>query len=166
MVLLVVTGAVEDLDRVGEQVGDRFEGLDGAFWAAGEIENQRFVASGGDAAGEDGCWSLLGTFAAHFFGNAGDEAVGDGLGGFGSVVARADAGAAGSGDQVDAAGVGELAKIFADGGGIIGDAEAGGDFPAEAAAEGDDGGAGGVFAFAFGDGVGDGEDGYAHGRAS
>jgi hypothetical protein len=166
VVLLVVAGAVEDLDRVGEQVGDRFEGFDGAFGAAGKIDDKGFVASGGDATGEDGCWSFLGAFAAHFFGDAGDEPVGNGLGGFGRVVARADAGAARSGDQVDATRVGKFAKIFADGGGIICDTEAGGDFPAEAAAEGDDCGAGGVFAFAFGDGIRDGEDGDAHGPAS
>ena len=37
VVLLVVAGAVEDSDRVGEQVGDRFEGFYCAFGAAGEI---------------------------------------------------------------------------------------------------------------------------------
>lgn len=161
---LVVFCAMEDVDCVGQQVGDGFEGFDGAFWAAGEIDDQGFATGGGDAAGEDGCRRLLQAFAAHFFGDAGDDAVGDGLGGFGGVVAGADTGAAGGGDEIDAAGVGELAEILADGGGIVREAETGGHFPAQPAAKGDDCGAGGVVALAFGDGVGNGEDGYAHGK--
>ena len=106
--------------------------------------------------------SFFHAFAAHFFGDAGDDAVGDGDGGFGSVVARADAGAAGGEDDVCAAGVGDGAELFLDGGEVIGQAQGGGDFPAEAAADGDERGAGSVFALAFGGGVADGEDGYAH----
>ena len=109
--VLVVAGAVEDLDGVGEEVGDGFEGLDRAFGAAGEIDDEGFGADGGDGAGEDGGGSLFCAFAAHFFGNAGDEAVGYGDGGFGSVVARADAGAAGGEEQIDAAGVGDVCEV-------------------------------------------------------
>jgi hypothetical protein len=161
---LVVFCAVKDMDGVGQQVGDSFKGFDGAFWAAGEIDDQGFAAGGDYAAGEDGCRRLLQAFAAHFFGDAGDDAVGDGLGGFGGVIAGTDSGTAGRGDEVDAASIGELAEILADGGGIIGQAQAGGYFPTEAAAKGDHCGAGGVFAFPFGDRIGDGEDGNAHGK--
>ena len=163
---LIVLRAVEDVDCVWQQVGDGFEGFDGAFGAAGEIDDQRVVAGGGDAAREDGGGSFLQAFTAHFFGDAGDDAVGDGLRGFGGVVAGADTGAAGGGDEIDAGRVGELAEIFADGGGIVGEAETRGHFPAQPAAKGDHCGTGGIFALAFGDGVGDGEDGYAHGCAS
>jgi hypothetical protein len=52
--------------------------------------------------------------------------------------------------------------LFPDGGEVVGQAQGGGDFPAEAATDGDERGAGSVFAFAFGYGVADGEDGYAH----
>ena len=47
----VVAGAVEDVDGVGEEMGDGFEGFDGAFGAAGKIDDDGAGADGGDGAG-------------------------------------------------------------------------------------------------------------------
>ena len=47
---LVVAGAVENADGVRKQVGDGFEGLGGAFGAAGKIEDKSLAAAGGDGA--------------------------------------------------------------------------------------------------------------------
>ena len=65
---LIVAGAVEDLDGVGEELGEGVEGFNGAFGAAGKIENQGEVTDDGDSAGQDSVGSLLGSFPAHFFG--------------------------------------------------------------------------------------------------
>jgi hypothetical protein len=160
----VVAGAVEDVDGVRQQVSDGFEGLDRALRAAGKIDEDALAAHGGDGAREDGCGSFFHAFAAHFFRDSRDDEVSYGNGGFGSVVAGTDTGTTGSENDVNAARVGDGAELFANARWIIGQAQSGGNFPAEAAAEGDDGGPGGVFAFAFGGGIADGEDGYAHGR--
>jgi len=68
----VVAGAVDNLDGVREQRGDRVERFDGAFRAAGKIEDERGAANGGNATGENRSWRVLKSFAAHFFGYAGD----------------------------------------------------------------------------------------------
>jgi len=47
---LIVAGAVENVNRVREQVGECVEGFDRAFWAAGQVENDRIMARNGDAA--------------------------------------------------------------------------------------------------------------------
>lgn len=130
-------GAVEDVDCVRDKVRDGFERFHRASWAPGEIDNQRFAACHSNAAGEDGGGSFLQAFAANLFGDTRKDALGDGLSGFGGVVTRADASAAGCGDEIDPAGVGQLAEIFADRRGIVGDSETRGDFPMETPAESD-----------------------------
>jgi hypothetical protein len=117
----------------------------------------------GDATREDGRGRFFGAFAAEFFGDAGNGALGDVKSGFGSVVARAEAGAARGEDQIDAARVGEFAKLAAKAGNIVRTTERGGNFPAEFTNAFDEGGAGEIFAFTAGDGITDGEDGDAHG---
>jgi len=71
-----VAGAVEDVDGVGEEVGDGVEGFGCAFGASGEIYDERAAADGGDCAGEDGGGSFQHACAAHFLGDAGHDAVG------------------------------------------------------------------------------------------
>jgi hypothetical protein len=159
---LVVAGTVEDLDGVGEQLGEGVERFDGAFWAAGKIEDEGNVADDGDTARQDGGGCLLGTFAAHFFGEAGNHSFGDVEGGFGRVVTGAEAGAAGGEDEIDAARIGKLAEMGAHLAWVIGALKGRGNFPAEFAAALDDSGAGEVDALAAGDGIADGENGNAH----
>ena len=45
-----MTGAVEDVDGVREELREGVEGFDGSFGAAGKIENDGEVAGDGDAA--------------------------------------------------------------------------------------------------------------------
>ena len=59
---------MEDLDGVGKKLGKGVERFDGAFGAAGKIEDEGKVADDGDAAGQHGGRGLRGTLAAHFFG--------------------------------------------------------------------------------------------------
>jgi hypothetical protein len=158
----VVAGAVEDSNGVGEKVGHGVQGFDGAFGAAGKIDDEGAMPDDGDATREDGGGRFFGAFAAEFLGDAGNGALGDVQSGFGSIVARAEAGAAGGEDEIDAARVGEFAKLAAKAGRIVGTAERGGDFPAEFANAFDERGAGEIFAFTAGDGITDGEDGDTH----
>ena len=116
----------------------------------------------GNATREDGGGRFFGAFAAEFFGNAGNGALGDVKSGFRSVVARAEAGAAGGENEIDAARVSEFAKLAAQAGNIVGTAERGGNFPAEFANAFDEGGAGEILAFTAGDRITDGEDGDTH----
>jgi hypothetical protein len=125
-----VTGPVEDGDGVGEEVGDGIKGFDRPFWAAGEIDDEGVMANDGDTPGEDRGGSLLCAFAAEFFGDAWNGALRDVESGFGSIVARAESGATGGENEVDAAGVGEFAELAAKTGGIVRTAERGGNFPA------------------------------------
>ena len=48
---LIVTGAMEDMDGVRKEMGNGFEGLDGAFGAAGEIYDDGVSAHGSNRAG-------------------------------------------------------------------------------------------------------------------
>jgi hypothetical protein len=115
-----------------------------------------------DAAREDGGGRFFGAFATEFFGDAGNGALGDVDGGFGSIVARAEASAAGGEDEIDAARVGEFAKLAAEAGRVVGTAERGSDFPAEFAYAFDERGAGKILAFTAGDGITDGENSDTH----
>jgi hypothetical protein len=146
-----------------QEIGDGVQGFDGAFGAARQIDDKRAMPDDGDAAGENGGGSFLGAFAAEFFGDARNGAFGDVERGFGSIVARAEASASGGEDEIDAARVGEFAKLAAEASGIVGTAKRGGDFPAELANAFDESGAGKVFAFTAGDGIANGEDGDTHG---
>ena len=127
---LVVLRAVQDVNRMRQQVGNGFQRLDCAAGASWQINDQRLAAGCGDAATQRGCGNPCYPFAPHFLSDAGNDAIGYSLRGFGSVVSRADAGPTGGGDQVDASGVCQLTDIFANCGGIVGNAKAGGDFPA------------------------------------
>ena len=158
-----MAGSVEDSNGVGEKVGHGVQGFDGAFGAAGKIDDEGAMPDDGDATREDGGGRFFGAFAPEFFGDAGNDALGNVDGGFGSVVARAEAGAAGGEDEIDTSRVGEFTKLAAKAGGIVGTAERGGDFPAEFANAFDEGRAGKIFAFTAGDGITDGEDGDTHG---
>jgi len=157
-----VAGSVEDSNGVGEKVRHGVQGFDGAFGAAGKIDDEGAMPDDGDATREDGGGRFFGAFAAEFLGDAGNGALGDVQSGFGSIIARAEAGAAGGEDEIDAARVGEFAKLAAKAGRIVGTAERGGDFPAEFAYAFDERGAGEIFAFTAGDGITDGEDGDTH----
>ena len=157
-----MAGAVEDLDGVGEKLGKGVERFDGAFGAAGKIENEGKVAGDGDTAGQDGSGSLLGAPAAHFFGEAWDNFFGDVERGFGGVVPRAEAGAAGGENEINAARIGKLAEMRAHLAGVVGAFQRRGDLPTKFTAALDDSGAGEVDALIAGDGIADGEDGNAH----
>jgi len=133
------------------------------FGAAGKIEDEGKVTDDGHAAGQNGSGSLGSTFAAHFFGQAGDHFFGDVERGFGGVVAGTEAGAAGGEYQIDAAGIGKLAEMGAHLAGVVGAFQGRGNFPAEFAAALDDSGAGEVDALVAGDGITDCENGNAHG---
>jgi hypothetical protein len=147
---------------MGEKVGDGVERFNGAFGAAGKTDDERAMADDRDAAREDGGGSFFRAFAAEFFGDAGNSALGDIKSGFRSVVAGTEASATGGEDEINAAGVGQFTKLAAKAGGIIGTAERGSDFPAEFANAFDERGAGEIFAFTAGDGIADGEDGDTH----
>jgi len=62
-----VARAVDDLDGVNHQVRNGVERFDGAFGAAGEIENERGAANGGGTARENRTRRFLQPFAAHLF---------------------------------------------------------------------------------------------------
>lgn len=157
-----MVGAVEDVDGVREEVRDGVEGFDSAFGTAGKIDDERAMTNDGNAARENGGGSFLGAFAAKLLGNAGDGAFRNVESGFGSIVARAETGTAGSEDEVDAAGVCEFTELAAKAGGVIRAAKRGGDFPSELTRTFDESGAGEVLALTAGDGITDGEDGDAH----
>ena len=82
--------AAKDLERMWEEVRDGVEGLDRAFRAPGQVDDDGFVAKHGDTAGKQGSRSFLSPLTANFFGDAGNEAVGSVGGGLGSGVARAE----------------------------------------------------------------------------
>jgi hypothetical protein len=151
-----VARTVKNMHCMGKQMGDRFQRFHRTFRTAWQIYDQGLVAHRTHRAREDRGGSFLLAFAAHFFGYAGDYAIGDCLGGFRGVVAGADSGAAAGYDYVDAAGVREFAELLANFGGVVGDAQVRDYFPAQATAEGDYRGARKVFALASGDGIADG----------
>ncbi|GEM_PF-2061648 len=154
----VVARAMEDVDGVGQQLGQGVERLDGALGAAGQVEDQRAIAHYGDSAGQHRRGCLLRAFAAHLFGEAGNHFFADFKRRFRRVVARAKAGAAGGEDQVRLARVDKLPQVHAHLFGIIGAFLRAGNFPSEFAAALHDGGAGKVHALAAGHGIADGED--------
>ena len=106
--------AAEDLDSVGEKVCHGIEGFDGAFGAAGEINDNRLVADDRDTPREHGVWSLLDTFAANLLGETRNRAIGDVEGGFGSRVTWPEAGAAGGEKKVGVTGIRDGAQLAAD----------------------------------------------------
>src|SRR5579871_4567508 len=117
-------------------MGDGVEGFDRAFRAAGEIDDDGFVADDGDSTRQQRRGGLFGAAAADFFGQAGNDAVGYIEGGFGSVVARAEAGASGGEENIDLTGVGDGTNLAAEGGRIVGATQGGVDLPAQFTATG------------------------------
>ena len=97
---LIVASAMNDLDGVDDQRCDGVEGFDRAFGAAWEIENESCAADGGRTARENRAGSFFQSFAAHFFGESRNHFVGDGLCGFRSDIARAEASAPGGKNQI------------------------------------------------------------------
>ncbi len=148
---------------MGQEVGDGIQGFDRTFGAAGKIDDEGTMTDDRNAAREDGGVRFFGAFAAEFFGDAGNGAFGDVESGFGSVVARAEASAPSSKDQIDAARVGEFTKLAAQASRIVGTAKRRSDFPAEFANAFDKSRTGKIFAFTAGDGIADREDGDTHG---
>jgi len=120
------------------------------------------VACDRDPSGQHGGGRQLGTFAAHLFGEAGDYLFSNVERGFGSVVAGTKAGAAGSENQINAAGIRKLAEMRANLAWVIGAFQRGRDFPAEFTAALDDGRAGEVDALVPRDAIADGENGNTH----
>src|SRR5580704_16282797 len=143
-------------------MGDGIEGFERAFGAAGQIDDDGFVADGGDTTRKDSGWRFLSAFAANLFGEAGDDTVGEFERSFRRDVAGAEAGASGGEENVDASGVGDGAHLIAKSGRVVGGEERGGDCPSQFSATGNQCGAGAVIAFAAGDGIADGENGDAH----
>src|SRR5262245_54347404 len=104
-------------------MGDGFERFRRTARTARQIHDDRFRTHRGHAARENRSRSIHRAFAPHVFGNAGNEAVRDAFGGFGSVVARADASTAGGEHEIETAGVRPFAQLLADAGGIVSYAE-------------------------------------------
>jgi hypothetical protein len=159
---LIVAGAVDYVDGVRQERGEGVEGFHGPFGAAGKIEDQGVMAHNGDAAREDRRGSLLGAFAAHLFGEAGNDFFRDFHRSFRRVISRTEPGAAGGEDQIHLTRIGQLAKVRTHLSGIVGTFKGRGDFPAEVAAALHHSGAGEVHALSIGNAVANGEDRDAH----
>jgi len=157
-----MAGAVEDLDGVGEELGEGVERFDGPLGTAGKIEDQGKVADDSNPARQHGRGSLRCAFAAHFLGKAGNHFFGDVERGFGCVITGTEAGAAGGENEINPPRISELAQMGAHLAGVIGALQQRCDFPTEFAAALYDGGAGEVNALVPGNGIADGEDGNAH----
>src|SRR5215813_263840 len=106
LALLVVAGAVKNADGVGKEFSEGVERLNGTFGAAGKIQDERTLAHHGDAAGKHGGGRLLSAFAAHLFGEAGNDFFGNLHSGLRRVVPRAQSCAAGGEDQIRLARIG------------------------------------------------------------
>jgi hypothetical protein len=117
---LIVRCTAQDFYGVGKKMGDGFEGFECAFGAAGKIDDEGLAADGGDSSGKSSGGSFLDALAANFFGDAGNRAVGDFEGGFGTCVAWTKTGAAGSQENICAARIGDGAELLANFGRIIG----------------------------------------------
>jgi hypothetical protein len=155
-----VAGSFEHIDGVWEEFCDGVEGFDGAPGAARKINDQSGTTDDGRLAREVGTGEMGASDLAHFFPEAGDGALADGDGSFGSDVARADSGAAGGEDQIDQAR--KLDEQGAQGIKIVTDYVRSGDLPAKSGAALRDSATGEVFAVATGDGITDSYDGDAH----
>ena len=145
-------------------MGDGFEGFDGAFGAAGKIYDDGVARTAATARDK----TAVGVFSIPLR-RISSETPGIRR----SAMATVASGVLSRGPMpvppvvkmISARRrVGDGAELFANRGWIVGEAQCFGDFPAETAAKCDDCGAGGVFAVAFGGGVADGENGYAHVR--
>ncbi|HKR27940.1 MAG TPA: hypothetical protein VJS11_10805 [Acidobacteriaceae bacterium] len=91
---------------MGENRKGSSQGTDGAFRAAGEVENEGRSADAAEAAAKDREGRLTAAFGAHQLGNTFEHAVTDCARGFGGDVPAADAGTAGRYDEAAAAGGG------------------------------------------------------------
>ena len=98
-----MAGAVENVDGVWQKVGDGVKGFGGPLRTSRQIDDDCFAADYTDGAGKNCGRRFFEAFAAHFFGDAGNDAVGDAFSRLRSVIAGADASAAGGEYDVDAA---------------------------------------------------------------
>src|SRR5215467_12785142 len=158
----IVAGAVEHLYGMRKKMRHSIKGFGRAFGAAQQVDDEGLASNRGGSAREHGGGRMFQSFATHLFGNAGNHAVGDGFGRFGSIVARADSGSAGGQQNVHASRIRKFAQLLANPRGIIGNPQRRGNLPTQAAAGSHDGRTGAVFALAFGHAITDGENGYAH----
>src|SRR5882757_900880 len=147
----VVARAVDDLDAVREQRRDGIKRFDGAFRAAGKIEDQRVAANGGETARQNGARSVFDALSAHLLRNSWDEPVRDRLRDFGSGIARAQSSAAGGQNEIDGVSIGDLAEECLDLRRIIRKKMRGGDGPVQLLATRDQRGSGAVWARSVGD---------------
>lgn len=148
--------AAEQVERVGQDGKCGAERMDGAGGAAGEIEDEGGAAGTAEGAAEDGERCLAAAFGAHELGNAGEETVADGVGGFRGDVARGDAGSAGGDDEASFGG-GVAEEVF-DEALVVGDGGAAEDGKAVGLELAGDGRSGFVGAAALRGGIADGDD--------
>jgi hypothetical protein len=71
---LVVAGAVQNVDRVRQQVRNRFQRFHRTLWTTGQVDDQRRVAHGGNRSRQNRMGRFLQTLTAHFLGNAWNHA--------------------------------------------------------------------------------------------
>ena len=135
-----MASAVNNLDGVWQKCGDRVEGLDGTPGTAGQIEDERCAADSSDSARQDGARRVLKTLAAHLFGHARNQPLGNSLRGFRSGVAWANSSATGGENEIDPLLVGKLAKQDLNLSGFVGKNMCCADYPIELFAAGNDGG--------------------------
>lgn len=98
--------AGEQFESMGQYRKGGAQGIDGAFRAAGKVENDGGAACSAEAAAEDCQGRVAAAFGAHQLGNAFEHPVTDGPGGFRGDVAGADAGTARGHDEAGGAGGG------------------------------------------------------------
>ena len=103
-----MASAAEDVHGVGQQLGDGVERFHRAFWAARQIDDQRLRAHAGGGARKRGARIQPPAHFAHLLTEAREDALAHGGGGFRRDVARADARAAGSQNQVRDSRVGQF----------------------------------------------------------
>jgi len=87
----IVAGAVKDFYRMREEMRHGIERLGSAFRAARQVDDKSLVSDRSRPARKHGRWRVFQSFAAHLFGDAWHNSVGNRLGGLGSIVARSDA---------------------------------------------------------------------------
>jgi len=118
---LIVTGAVQNLYGVGQQVSYGIQGFSCAFGASGQVDNEGFASHGGGSTGKNRGWRVFQPLAAHLFGDARYNAVGDRLRRFRSVIAWANSGSSRGQEHINPARIGQLAQLVANACGVVRD---------------------------------------------
>ena len=149
--------SVEQVDGVGQDRERSLKGGDGAGGTAGNIQDDGGTEGSAEGAAEGGERSLAEAGGTHQLGNAVEEAVADGTGGFRGDITGSDAGATGGHDEIG--GSGGAAEGILDGGAIIGDDDADNGLKTSGFEGAREGGAGEILAESAGAGVAHGDDG-------